>query len=99
MSKGETQTPGPWKCDGKEIGGQLAVTSGTVLVCDADTADAKRIVLCVNSCEGIKDPRALRAVLNASMDVVAALANCKMPPPLRDAEAALSAALRKLTQG
>jgi hypothetical protein len=67
-----THTPGPWEADGGDTSTWWAVTlptGGYVIAdlsessysADQDAANARRIVACVNACEGIDDPAAALA--------------------------------------
>lgn len=81
-------TPGPWKFHSKPINGNYTIETDRELrgdcwwVCDTGEsayildeerkANAARIVACVNACEGIADPSAVKDLLEA-LEMVAEL--------------------------
>lgn len=67
--------PEPWNdaCLGEvrdEFGRIIAVTRSQKPILHADKTNAARIVACVNGCEGIADPSAVKYILAAAADLL-----------------------------
>lgn len=90
-------TPGPWtvRVDSygvkiHKVNGQSVTIARTYAASSDSVANAHRIVECVNGCEGITDPSAVKDLLAALKDV--ALAMHGYPQGLQDR---ISAAIAK----
>jgi hypothetical protein len=64
-------TPGPWRADGPNVTAPSARIERIVATCAGlgGHYNATRIVECINGCEGIENPSALSAVLEAVKEV------------------------------
>jgi len=71
-------TPGPWKYTEDVFGCLIEAPvapdslSGYILARTEDPSNAARIIECVNACEGIENPAAIRALIFAAKSVMMA---------------------------
>lgn len=72
--KKTNHTKGPWEVEDREIfysgnefsrGARMIAECGMSTNPEIDQANAKRIVECVNACEGIENPIAIRELIDA----------------------------------
>ena len=61
-------TPEPWKCEGHVVYFPNVAGGFSLRDCPGAVATARRIVACVNACEGMADPAAEIADLKSQRD-------------------------------
>ena len=93
-----THTPAPWSIDAGNFiisgGKDIARALGDCTTEEEDTANAARIVACVNACAGLNDPAADIATMRRALDDARKwfrhIASTAPHPAARAAENALS---------